>query len=280
MSVYSGKGGFVNGEPNVRTWRISYTGDVKQFVASNTKGGNSACDGNTDWKGSFTAYGHTPSVWVGNTFSFIGAFQAGVNQKGVSGTAIVDSIEIAWDPEGASIIGYTVNFSAAGALTLGTVTATDSSTPDCYSSKGCKVSVAATDTTPVYTDIPDVRSMTLTFAATNPSYNSSTTAGATNRVGGNINFSGSYTRYVADPAAADIMLPNTVKHLRFYANATDYWQLNFVEFSEMSDLETDIEGGKIVGCTQNFVMKGFATVGGTVTTGAIIDPASSTKWPV
>jgi hypothetical protein len=279
MAVISGIGGYVDtaisGVRSIRKWSIDdNSADAPRVVASNTKGGSTRVAGNLDWSGQYQAFGHTPAVMPGDSFTFKGSIDG---TKGVSGAALCDSIEVTVDIEGGQVISHVARFSANGALAKGNVSATaDTSVPNEPSSIGCKVQTADPSASPAFADLADVRQYTLTITADNQSYVSSETAGQTQRKKGNYDFQVSISRYTSD--FADGPQPNNVKHLKLFVNATEFWELKWARFIEDSGLEVDREGAGLVACTKNAVMEGFTLVGSTPTAGHIKKPDTTTWW--
>jgi len=275
MAVLAGVAGAVDGSNAIRVWSVSTTNDLQAYVHSGTQQGTGRLAGNGDWSGNYTAYGHTPDVMPGETFTFTGSID-GTN--GATGSALVESVEIAWDIEAGTIIQHVVNFASNGALTLGAAAATDVVVPDPPTSIGCKLTLAAPAATPAFSEVTDIRTMTLTITSSNPSYASSTTAAATKRLRGNIDFTFTFSVYEDD--FADIPAAGDIQSARVYVDATTFWDLNWIMFGEASGLEVDIEGPGIVGATLNSSMNGFTGIAATPTVGFIKTPAAVTYWPI
>lgn len=275
MAVLSGIGGVVDGHNTIRTWTVTTTADVQSLVASNTKIGTMVLAGNKDWSGSFTGYGHTPAVLPGAGFTFTGTID-GTN--GATGTAIVDSVEIVIDIEAGAPISYTVNFSSNGALSLGAAAATDVTTPDPPTSIGCQVETGTMVAVPVWSDITDVRTVTITITADNQSYVSSETAGETLRFAGNISATIAISVYEDD--FADLPALNAENGLRVYVTATTYWLFDYVVWGEASDLTVDRESAAVVGATLNAIWTAYGDIdSGTITEGNIDQPSTTAFWP-
>lgn len=276
MSVISGFGGAVDTIATVREWSVSSTADIQRYVASGSKKGSSRLAGNKDWSGSYMAYGAIPAKKPGDSFTFTGSLD-GTN--GVTGTAMVDEVVITWDIEGGGIISHEVSFSSNGALTLGTAAATDATVPAPPTAIGTKIEESDAIATPAFSEITDIRTITLTLTRSNQAYVSSATAGETQRVMGPLDATVSFSLYEGDPA--NLIAVNAVKHLKLYVDATKFWELKWVRFGEASDIQCDVEDGALVGATQNASMEGFTDVAGTATEGYIKDPSVSpvTWWP-
>lgn len=274
MSVLSGTKGIVNGTDTIRKWSINAIADMQAYIASNTKQGTVRVAGNKDWTGTYDAYGHTPVRMPGDTFAFVGSID---ELEGVAGQAIVDEVKIEWDIEAGAIIQHTTSFSADADLVFGPAVATDVTVPVVFSSIGTKIEMAEAIVTPVFTEIIDVRTITLTLTRSNQSYVSSATAGSTRRVKGNLDYTVDYSLYEADPTK--LIAVNSVKHLKLFVTASLFWELKWVRFGEVSNLEVDIEGATLVGPTQTAGMEGFTDVAGTATEGLIHSPGATLVWP-
>lgn len=275
MSVISGILGAVNTISTVGKWSISYKADTQAYVASNTLGGTGRIAGNGDWSGSYDALGHTPAVLPGAAFAFLGTID---NVKGASGTAIVDKVEINWDIEGGKPISHTVTFSSNGALTLGAAVVTDATIPNPPSSIGTKVELGTVVTSPVFTELTDVRTIRLTLSNDNKSYVSSGTAGQTKRTKGNFDCDFAISVYAGDWST--LPAPNTVKAVKLWVDATTFWLINWGMIGELSNLEVDRETAAPVGATVNGSLNGFALLNGaTPTAGFVKNPATTQIWP-
>lgn len=275
MSVIAGVGGAVNGQSTVRAWTITSLADIQAIVASGSKQGTVLVAGNVDWNGNFTAYGHTPAVMPNEGFTFTGSID-GTN--GATGTAIVDSVEIVIDIETGAVIAYTVNFSGNGILVLGSAAATDSTKPCPLTSIGTKAQLGTMASSPVFTEITDVRTITITITADNQGYVSSGTAGGMKRVAGNISATVSITVYEGDPA--NLPAANSEGVLRLFVTSTLFWEFKYIRFADISDVGVDVEGATIAGATINGTWSAFGEISSTCTEGSIKKPDLSTYWPL
>lgn len=274
MSALSGKAGAVDGAAIVRNWNIGETADTQAYVASNTQCGTGRLPGNVDWAGAYDAYGHTPANMPGESFVFTGSVD-GTN--GATGTARVDSVVITCDIAAGGILSHVVNFSANGALTLGAAVAADATALIPPSAIGCKVALDTAIDTPSYVDETDVLNWTLTISAANVAYVSSSTAGQTKRNEGNIDATMSWAVLEGDPA--NLPAKNSIAGIRLFVDATTYWEILWGMFTDISDIQVDIETAAMVGATNNAAMNGIVSVSATDTIGSIKTPAAATFWP-
>ncbi len=278
MSVLSGKAGAVNGAAIVRNWNISETADTQPYVASNTQCGTGRLPGNVDWSGAYDAYGHTPANMPGDDFTFTGSVN-GTN--GVEGAAIVDSVVITCDIAGGGIISHVVNFSADGVLDPTGGIATDATALIPPSAIGCKVEIATDVNTPTYVEETDVLNWTLTLTAANTPYvtSSSSPAGQTKRNIGNFDATMSYSVLEGDPG--NLPTKNLIVGIRFFVDATLYWEILWGMFTDISDVQVDIETAAMVGATLNASLNAVVNLTAGDTVGSVKTPAASpvTVWP-
>jgi hypothetical protein len=274
LIMLSGKQGAVNGIPCVRSWKVVTSADVQAFITSSTSGGTGRKAGNKKWTGEYKGYGSLPAVAPGESFTFGGSID-GV--KGCSGSAIVDKVEIVIDIEGGKIIEHTVTFTGNGALTLGAAAYFDYTVADAPTSIGCKVLLGTVAASPEYTELTNVRKVTLSMSADNKTFVNSSTAGETGAVSGNIDAEVSISVHTVDFSALPTL--NTVKSVQVFVNATEFWQVDWMIFDEASDLEVNPESGDIVGATLTAKLAGVQTISAVDTIGAITDPEETVIWP-
>lgn len=276
-TVYSGRQGAVNGHTNIAQWSASVAVDLQKVRSSATKGGTVALDGNTDWSGNFRGFGGQPAIMPGETFTFTGS---GDGTLGVTGPAICENVEVVIDIESGAPVSYTVNFAGNGAPTLGAAAATDTTAPDVsdLSSIGCKIQQSAALDAPSFAVIPDVATITVRITSENPAYVSSSTAGAKKRFGGNIDAEVSYKIYEGSPA--DLIAPNSVKALRVFVNATEFYEFNWMKYGNIDGFDVNRDSVNVVSCTQNSAMRGFTDTDATPDKeGSIKLPDATTWWP-
>jgi hypothetical protein len=282
VNVLSGKSGTVDGSATVRDWSVDAEDLLAKYHASGGSEGQGALAGNTDWTGSYNAYGSLAARLPGASFTFIGTVD-GV--RGVEGVAMVSQNVITFDIEAGTVISHVVSFEGNGLLTRSdSVTGqpiADAVIPDPPSAKGVLLKQAEVIDVPVFTNIADVRVITLTLTRNNPSFVSSDTAGGTQRVSGNFSAELSYTIYESDMA----LLPTEgdVQQFKIQIDsvAKNNYDLRWFRFENASGIEVPIESADPVGCTLNWTMSGFEspTPTGTRLKGAMLgpDPADVTQ---
>lgn len=281
MSVLSGFGGAVGSVDTVRDWKISSSADLAAFVASNTVKGTGRLDGNYDWTGSYTCYGHTPVNFSGDAVSIILSLDGAV---GVTGEIVISEVTLDWDVEGAGIISHNTTFEGDGAIGLGAAVASDSTIPNPPSAAGCGLFTGTLIDAPVFTEITDIRTMSLTLTAATPSYSSSGTyADGKPRIkrlsGGVIDASISWTTY--QETGANLLVPGDVHVFKLGvdpgATPTKFWEIRWMRVDEASDFGADIEGSGLVAAAQGASLDAFNQVPITKT-GKITDPAGAVRW--
>lgn len=276
--VITGESAVVAGVDTVEEWSINYKGDPQSYVASNTKSAMVRVAGNKDWSGSYKAKGHTPVRMPRDTFDFEGAVSGGV--IGVSGPVKVRQTSITFDVEAGRIIDHEVQFESNGALDRAPAHSpalTDTTVPDAPSSIGMKIEMAEPIGSPSFSELLDVRTVTITFSANNPSYVSSSTDGQTKRSDGNLDVTLAISVYEADP---DILpAEDAIKHVKVFVDATTFWEFKWVMFGEATGLTANLASEDHINATLNASFTGFADVDGTPTEGYIKNPAASTIWP-
>ena len=275
MTVLAGVGGAINTIEQVRTWQIESKADLAEYASSNTRQAMAAMSGNTDWSGSYAAYGAQPEAMPTEAFAFAGSID-GTN--GASGTAIVESVEIDWDIEGGKPISHVVNFAANSALTIGAQAASDTSLLLPPSAIGTKIELGTLVAAPVWTAVTDVRTIKLTISAGNQAYASSSSSGGMLRKAGNIKCSLSYSIYEGD--WANLVTPNTESAVRLYDDATSFWLIEWIKFGAASSLLVDREGAGLVGATMNAEHMPLATVDAAIAEGSITTPDTNEWWPL
>jgi len=75
------------------------------------------------------------------------------------------------------------------------------------------------------------------------------------------------------------IMPNTLKIVRVYVDATTYWEFDAVLFESITDLTIDRENAAVVGFTANAQFTGFYQRDTSWITGKIIKPSEDIWWP-
>lgn len=122
MAVISGKDGTVTFNSvqvlQVTGFTLNHTSNNSAWASSNTAGYKNRVAGTKDWNGSFQAkYDASIVPTVGQSANMALLLGSG---ETASGTAIIDSVNVVVDIDNGEAVGYTMNFSGNGALTMPT----------------------------------------------------------------------------------------------------------------------------------------------------------------
>lgn len=270
MGVISGLSAAVekdgSAESTLSGWQVRDIHEIApaSYAGSNTRAGMTSTQGNQDWRGRYQNYGHTPLLFPGDQFTFLGSINA---LTGCSGAAICDRIIItAAGEEGRNILCVS-EFSSNGALSYGAAVASDVSTPTIYNAAGRKVARGGVD-------VDETSYWRLILGARNRRFFASGVPGVARRQPGVFYAQWMYQCYTDDPTS--IPARGSVAALRFYVTAALYWELSLCRFDLIDEFGADIEGQKPVGYTAAGSFVGY--IGGSPI-GHVINPAGTTKWP-
>jgi hypothetical protein len=262
MGVISGEGGAVNGESTVELWEVHDLSEPEETVASNTNFGVDQGCGVKDWYGWYTSKVHTSARFPGEGFTFTG--NRG-NNKGFSGVAICDAIQVAAEIERGRYIQCLTRFSCNGAPTHGAAAVSDTTDPDppCSQGMGVKLDGAA---------VGEVASWQFTIQARNKVRVTGATSGYRFRTAGPITGQFQYKFYYDDPAV--LPAKDSIYVVRFDVTASTYWEWTW---GKITRIEEHWEPGSSE--PPYAIVRGvFKPFSGT-STGSIITPAGTTKWP-
>jgi len=265
MGAYVGVDLAIDGVNTARGWKISQTSNSQGYNASNTQQGTGRACGNVDWIGQYWCYGHTPAYFPGDTFTFQAVTDQGA---GLQGAAIIERVRIFWNIAKGDYIAHVVDFARNGALTF-TATATDVTQPGGYvkCSEGTKFTYGGTELQEIEEMMLDIR------CANRPRVTSSTSGGAL-RARGNLDAAWSVKSIEHDPSAYPVI--NALWDLKFYVDATTYWTVNWGKVTASpNDYGGNHETLEYIGGTVEGKFSGHSAT----STGAIITPAGTTKWP-
>jgi len=287
MGVHSGKFGVVNGMSTVRTWSINDSMAPKPYVASNTLFGTGRRRGIETWNGSFGAYGHTPSVFPGEQFEFIGytAPDNDVTGPGLryKGQSLVENVQINWNWGGGDIINSVVNFQGHIGLTIQPAgnELYDLSIPEVPEVVGTKIEYSTNGVD--FVEWENLLSATLTISCALQEYVNSSSVDTDDRVwtgrkSGPIDFTLAITEQDVDRSKFE---KGDSLVIRAYVNATEYYELKWTQVAEFTGITVDRETGAIIQQTVNLNMDGFdpAALTYNAATGHILLPSGEQWWP-
>ena len=258
-------------ESTTAGWKVRDLSQSAHCPASNTLGGDQTTAGNSDWFGFYRNYGHTPIVFPGDTFAFLGSIKKPAGGAiSASGDAICQRLTLHVPGEQGGNIQYQVELAGNGALTYGADSLTDSSNVAAVNAAGRKASWGGAD---AEVDVPETRLMRLAFGTRNRPYAGSGLPGVMRRVESITYAQWVYQCYTDD--ATLIPVRGSTGILRFYVTATTYWELKWVRVELIDEFGAEIEGQKNVGYT--VAGSWLARLG--TETGYIKDPSGVNRWP-
>ena len=266
MGVFSGKYGAVDGITFVRNWMLNETTTPAEYRASNTLGGTGRSEGIYDYTGSFEGYGGVPPVMPGEYFDFDGYTAPTTGPLGATGirkaapAAIVQEVTINWSWETGELLNWALSFAAGSPLKITETTGIvlDSVLP--IPKIVCGTKVTLTNGNTVW---PNIVTASLTIRANNPTFVNSSTAGATGRRAGIIDWTAAITEQ-ATGTNSNLGLGTCLgtavggdNIMRLWCDDTLYWDLYWAHLVDVSDLRVDMDTGAIIRQTNNFAMSGF-----------------------
>lgn len=273
--VHSGKYGVVNGQETVREWTITDNLSLTRYVASNTLIGSGRKNGIRAWSGSFSQYGHKPTLLPNDVFAFRGytaPTDPGVSPAGLVyfGQARVSQVAVTWNWESNEIISTETQFTGHLALATEHETEVDISVPDPLTPSGTKIE--ADDV-----EIPNLTTATLTLTADVQTYvNSSTHITGHTWTGvrnGPIDWTLAVTMQDVR-RGAPVPTIGSDSELKLYVDDTDFWLLEWGQLGDITGISVNRESGAIIQQTLNFAMNGFND--GEV--GQIVLPGEVSPW--
>lgn len=279
MGVISGIGAVVHtaatAESTVREWGIRYRGMPPPYAATNTQAAMTRDTGNVDWRGFYLGYGHTPSIFPGDSFAFEGTTDG---TKGVYGTARCDRITITCHIERGSQIEYRADFSSNGALALaadvGGTPLTDASAVNAFTSVARKINLGGTSQVDDGTAVPQARLWRLSIARALRPYVHTGTAGRVQRESGNLDVQWLYQVYVDSPADTDqIPALQSAQLMKFYVTSTLFWEVRWGKVEAVDPFGANREGQEDVGATISGGLCGYNAAAG-----SIYNPTPTLKW--
>ncbi len=263
MGVASGITCLVDGVPSMSGWWVQDTNLAPEFSSSDTPGAMARETGNSDWKGAYRAYGHTPVHFPGEAIDFKGDITD--VPKGVNGTGIINRITVTCPIEEGKLIDTVVEFSGNGALAHTTGNATKGADPKIFSAIIRKIKWANSDVA--------VRNWRLVMSARNRPYVDTDTAGLVLRNAGNVDAQFEYGLYEDDPA--DRPTKGDVQIIKFFVTASTSWDLTWGILQQVGPFRADHEGAENVAG----IVRGSWTSQDGTSIGTLINPAGGTKWP-
>jgi hypothetical protein len=282
VGVHSGKFALVDGIDTVRNWTINEQQAPARGIASNTAFGPLRRVGVRSWSGSFTRYGGLPLLMPGDLFTFKGygaPVTDVVGEDGMvyDGQAMVGSVGLAWDWQGAGLLVETYNF--AGHLELSKDDSApaflDASLPSPNESCGTKIQYSVGGG--AYTDFENLTAAQLNIQCALQAYVNSSTVNWTGQKAGPIDWNMSLSQQDERRVAGVPDIGDDVK-LKCFIDATLFWELLWGHVRDFTGIDANRESGAILARTINVDMTANEASGGAL--GAIDLPGATQWWPV
>lgn len=281
--VYGGMSGAVADGASmlkaIAEWSVSVKGEPQAIVDSATGGGNTRAIGPKSWSGRYRGNGAVPHPLLFSPFSFIGSID-GTN--GVIGNALFDSIKIDWDIAGGKPISHEVTFTGDGPPTFGAAVAADTSVQSAQPSIIATPVKLATPATPTETfaELAQVISISLELkrANTQPPLDSGCGGWKRCKIGpldASLSIKIHPDSVLAATAFTSLPQPNSVHGVQLFVDATRFYLLDWMMFSDLSDIVVNRATGEAVSATLNAAMCGIMNFAGTDTAGKITGPSTS-----
>lgn len=289
MGYISGKGGAVNGVPEVRVWDMNAESIGGPYASSASAGAVDRIVGSNDWTGRYGAYGDMPAVLFDDSFAFVGSVDGSV---GVYGTAVVTQIridiEIPQEPsQPPTPIAHVVEFKANGVLHKGAAVAADATVPNPPNPKDLNIQYAVPAASPSWIDLNgSVHRASLILRRPTPVYRRGKGYGFTNRVTGHFDAHLEFGCYVS--AFTSTLEEGEIYGIKLYTSPTRTWLIDWMLCEALNEMKTPIEeAGFIEAGTRALVsmnprlsLKSVTLIDAVATRGSITAPDSSVIWPI
>jgi len=281
--VYGGDGGAVGDGAAalaaIGEWSVSVKGEPGAIVDSATVKATTRASGPKSWTGRYRANGGIPYPLLFPVFGFVGSID-GVN--GLTGSAVFDSIKIDWDIAGGKPLSHEVAFTGNGALSMGAAVAVDAAVQAAQSSQiAVPVNLATPDdptSGQTWIPLPQILTMSLEFKRANTQYFDSSSLPWKGTKAGPLDCSLSIKLHpdsvLATTALSALPQPNDVMGVQMFVDDTLYYELNWMMFSDLTDVLVNRATQEAVAATLNAAMCGIYLIGGTDVSGSLAGPAT------
>lgn len=268
MTLISGVGANVSvgGDPEscLAAWAIQImdTGGLKH--ATDAPGLLTNLPGNTDWRGMYRGYYYAPLPFAGDTFAFVGSLDGLV---GATGTAICTRLQIECPITEGRPIRYSVEFAAAGALSLGAAVVSTVGDGAITTAIGRSLEIDEVA-------VPRLRGWKLDFVGDVKEYADTTVVGQVMRRRKACLARWSYQRHIDSPAT-DVPTRKATNVMNFFVDTAKSWDLTWGQVLNVNKLTADKESKEmtILEVSGNLLSPVSAVEG------SIVDPEGATKWP-
>jgi hypothetical protein len=244
--VISGRDAYVNGVPCTQSWGFNRTGSPTRYAASCTGSGTGVTKGNINEAGTMAGIGGNPPVTPGQTVAFRGIADNTVGDAvAYAGNILITSLEIDCDKQAGTPINWTANFGVQGELTPDTVGAADTTWAEHLGAS--VVADAQVYNGAAYVAFDLFRHWHLAIRAPEKTYVQN---GLTYRKPGNLEADVSIDVFNRSLRNA-IYDPNVIEKVRLYIDATTFWLVEWVRFTELTGIIFNRGTQDIVGYTIN-----------------------------
>lgn len=270
----------------VRNWVFSTNGNPEARVYSGTRFGTQRIPGHIETVGSFSGFGATPPLFVGDTFTFIGytAPTSGIPcTPGCAYTflALVETLNITWNWTAENKgVQWTITFSSTEVPSV--ITNFDDPCDDnVYCDDNvCNLSFIMMNPCAgdAIIEFCNLVSASLTFNAKNTPYSNNSTNCAIRREVGTLD----WTMEVIDqnPCIIPIIQADYWFEIRATVSPATSWILKYGQYQGASNFLTNVETGEIISKTNTFNMQAVnCCVPGSPIRGEIIGPDGTVHWP-
>jgi hypothetical protein len=213
--------------------------DPMTVACSATAGAMNELDGTVDWKGYYSAYGHTPYAFPGSAFTLTFNLKQDLDDGG-SGVSMIEAVRVDWDFVRNAPISHVVQFGGNGAFAAGSQTTADATVPAPVQSGDCKVDTADPAASPSFATMANVARASLLMYADNPRYANSSTSKIYKRAKGLFHWE--VTLDIQPDATSELQTINGNKHVRLYTGATTYYDIKWAKFKKVGEIKIPIEG--------------------------------------
>lgn len=257
----------MNGVPNGGRVEIKRFVRAEPIFHSSGEGGADRAEGNIDFMGRYLAWGHTPQVFVDDTFTLAFTLD-GTDSTGLTANPVVcngiDIVVPVFDPKQRNGVYYIVYFAACG-VNLSAGGATTGAAAAILSVKGLACTVAGAAQTAI-------QGMKLSFRANAEAYVDSSTGGIFTRPSGNLDWEFTCKRTIADLALAPAL--NSIGAMKMYVESAKSWDMSW---GRVMGVEGDFDPQDPNVLSVDITAEKCASAAGVV--GTIVNPAGVTVWP-
>lgn len=268
-----------------QNWTLDIAESPEVRYYSGTKFGPQRVAGNVEYTGSFQAYGASPPLFVGDSFTAL-MYAAPTNGVPCSPgcavivPAIVDTLTITWNwtPENRTV-SYNIGFSLNGSPSEDT-SFDDDCDDELFCDNPCDLELVIKDPCDnnSVVEFCNLTQAVLTFTASNQTYGNSSTNCEQRKVPGNLDF----TLAITEQNPCLVLEITKDYRIEIDATPTTKWILEWARLLGLSNYSVNAQTAEIISKTDNFAMQGVLCCSDdddTPTLGQIIHPDGTVLWP-